>query len=122
MDILLKNKDYYDFVEKMTPSDVVAAVDGGLHALCLGPASIDDTKKKEFIVYREDCFVIAVIAQWTVCYLCKRLMQLMTLEALTVKNMLIPRHYIQHYLKFQSHFGLKDIIKQQFETLQVNKW
>ena len=54
--------------------------------------------------------VLAVFQQWLMSHLCKRLMQLMTPEALVTYHEKIPNHYISHYLNCQSHFNLKDLL------------
>ena len=64
------------------------------------------------------CMVIAVLQQWLVRYLCKKLMQLMTPEALILHRNKIPSSYLTHYLKHQSHFSLKQLISNQYNTLQ----
>ena len=48
--------------------------------------------------------------QWLVAHLYKRLMQLMTPEALVTNYRKIPPHYIGHYLNYQCHFNLKDLL------------
>ena len=85
----------------------------------------------------EACMVTAVIAQWLVRYMCKKLMQLMTPEAAILKrkyvvciNMLaikllsflrsIPISYLETYLNHQTHFSIKELIKTQSELL--NQW
>ena len=120
MSIILQNDEYKTLMEQMTPADVVAAVDGGLHVLYYGPASGNVANHPKVYVYKEDCFVISVLSQWLIGFLCKRLMQLMPLEALIVQNAVIPHHYIHHYLKFQAHFCLKDVIENQFDVLKRN--
>ena len=55
-------------------------------------------------------FVIALLQQWLVMYMCKKLMQLMTPEALLVNHKKIPTHYISAYLTHQTHFSLHHLI------------
>ena len=55
-------------------------------------------------------FVTAVLLQWLVTYFCKKLMQLMTPEALLNNHRKIPSHYISAYLNHQNHFSLKEVV------------
>ena len=56
------------------------------------------------------CLVVALLQQWLVRHLCKRLMQLMTSEALTLYRNVIPSSYLENYLSFHTHFSLKELI------------
>ena len=56
-------------------------------------------------------FVIVLLQQWLVMYLCKKLMQLMTPEALLTNHRKIPTHYISSYLSHQTHFSLRRLIE-----------
>lgn len=95
------------------------AVDGGLNVLFNASGSKDNLQSD---IYLDYCFVIAILAQWLVSYVCKRLMQLMTPEALMKYNQLIPHSYLRHYLKFQHHFGVKELVECQLNKLERNKW
>ena len=54
--------------------------------------------------------VHVLFQQWLVMHLYKRLMQLMTPEALVTNHKKIPPHYISHYLNYQCHFNLKALL------------
>ena len=54
--------------------------------------------------------VHVLFQQWLVMHLYKRLMQLMTPEALVTNHKKIPPYYISHYLNHQCHFNLKDLL------------
>ena len=64
------------------------------------------------------CLMISVMTQWLVRYLCKRLMQLMTSEALCVHHRQIPTSYIQAYLNHQHHFSLRALLESQTKILK----
>ena len=66
------------------------------------------------------CMVVAILIQWLIRYLCKRLMQIMTPEALTVHIKKIATSYIKNYLQFQHHFSLKKLITSQNDNLQMD--
>lgn len=66
------------------------------------------------------CMVVSILVQWFVRYLCKRLIQVMTPEALTIHRGKIASTYITNYLQFQVHFSLKTLISTFFRTLQID--
>jgi len=59
----------------------------------------------------------SLLVQWLVRHLCKHLLKLMTPEALVLHEEQIPASYIQHYLSYQKHFSLKDLIQQQLDKV-----
>ena len=63
----------------------------------------------------------SLLVQWLVRHFCKRLMQLMTPEALVLHKRQIPASYIHNYLTFQKHFSLKDLIQQQLNKITLQK-
>ena len=66
--------------------------------------------KEDQKITPETHFLIVLLQQWLVMYLCKKLMQLMTPEALLTHHKKIPTHYISTYLVHQSHFNLRQLI------------
>lgn len=109
--------------EKKESGDTIAvrdAVDEALHVLYHAPGPGEE--EKPFDVYVDACLVISVLVQWLVSYLCKRLMQLMTPEALIYHNKEIPRTYQRHYLKYQQHFSIRELVEMQLEKLDRNNW
>ena len=63
----------------------------------------------------------SLLVQWLVRYLCKEVMQLMTPEALVLHERQIPASYIHHYLTYQKHFSLKDLIQQQLDRIALQE-
>ena len=61
----------------------------------------------------------SLLIQWLVRHFCKRLMQLMTPEALVLHERQIPASYIHNYLTYQKHFSLKDLIQQQLNKIAM---
>ena len=55
------------------------------------------------------------------CYLTKRIMQLMTPEALIEHRKKIPSSYLENYLTHQAHFSLNRLINKYHGGLKV-KW
>ena len=64
------------------------------------------------------CLVIAILQQWLVRHLCKRLMQLMTPEALILYRNKIPSSYIKHHLRFFTPFSLLNLIKRYHQAVK----
>ena len=63
----------------------------------------------------------SLLVQWLVRYFCKRLMQLMTPEALVLHEHQVPASYVHNYLTFQKHFSLKDLIQQQLDKIAMQE-
>ena len=61
----------------------------------------------------------SLLVQWLVRHICKQLILLMTPEALVLHEKQIPASYIKHYLSYQKHFSLKDLIQQQLDKVAV---
>ena len=120
--MILSDPEFKEELEKMKEGDEVAvrnAVDGALHSIYHSPKSNDD---KQLDIFLDYCLVIAVLVQWLVSYFCKRLMQLMTPEALINYNLIIPHVYQRHYLRFQEHFSIQELVKYQISKLERNHW
>ena len=78
--------------------------------LVSGAISVLHSKEDQRIT-SEIQFMITLMQQWLVMYLCEKLMQLMTPEALLTNHRKIPTHYISTYLSHQTHFSLRRLIK-----------
>lgn len=59
----------------------------------------------------EGCMVVSILQQVLVRLLTKRLMNLMTTEAVILNRNKIPYTYLEHYLSNQAHFSLKEVIR-----------
>lgn len=67
------------------------------------------------------CMMISILTQWLIRHLCKRVIQLMTSEALCMDHRKIPSSYIQAYLNHQYHFSLKELLESQANKLTDKK-
>ena len=114
-EMVTHDREFKHIIPDINHDDVLAMVNEALHVLHRN----EDAQAE---LYTDTCMVISVLLQWLVRYLCKRLMQLMTPEALILHSEEIPTPYIQNYLRFQEHFALKDLVKRQFEHLKRNNW
>lgn len=103
--------EFQRILHNLKSKNIIAIVDEAFNCLYNGPHPRN--AKEEFGIYTDTCTVIFVIMQWLVMYMCKRLMQLVTPEALVIHNQEIPRYYSQFYMKFQEHFDFKRMVYQQ---------
>lgn len=108
-----KDAEFQRILDNLQSQNIISIVDEAFNCLYNGPHPRNT--EKEFGIYTDTCTVISVIMQWLVMYLCKRLMQLVTPEALVIHNQEIPRYYSQYYMKFQEHFDFKGMINQQLK-------
>ena len=109
--MLLKDKGFSGAINKF---DFKGAVGEALDAL--------HSKKDVQLMGEDSCLVIAVIVQWLVQYVTKRLMHLLTPEALVVNARHMPNVLIKSYFEFQEHFSLKILINSHLEMLERNHW
>ena len=112
-DMVLQNPEFERALAGINYERVAVVIDEALYVL----HQPTDTE-----VHPDALMVIAVLMQWFVSYLCKRLMQLVPPEAIPVHCGGIPTMYIRNYLKFQEHFSLKVLIDRQLLQLQGNDW
>ena len=111
--MILKNSEFERALEGMNHEKVAIVISEALNVLHQQTATE---------VHPDALMVIAVLMQWLVSYLCKKLMQLVPPEAIPVHCGGIPTMYIRNYLRFQEHFSLKKLIDRQLEQLQGNDW
>ena len=77
--------------------------------------------KQSYLCYqctKDTKLVLSVLQQWLINYMYKRLMQLMTPEALVSNHEEIPSYYITHYLNCQSHFSLKHLLQKCYANIK----
>ena len=66
----------------------------------------------------EGCLVIALLQQWLIRFLTKRLMQMMTSEALILHRNKIPFSYLKNYLNFHTHFSLLNLVESYHQAVE----
>lgn len=69
----------------------------------------------------EGCMVISLLVQILVRFFTKKLMNLMTTEAVILHRDKIPSSYLEDYLSNQAHFSLKETIAKYYEALKDTK-
>ena len=120
--MVLSVPDFNKALEGITHEKVAVVIDEALDALHHGPESTEKDALLMFELHTDALMVIAVLMQWLLSYVCKRLMQLVPPEAIPVHCSGIPTVYIKNYLVFQEHFSLKKLIEHQRFQLQGNDW
>ena len=113
---LLKKDTEYVHLNQLKHQQVAGLVDEALNVLFYRRQ-----EDESISVYIDTCMVISLVFHWLVMMLCKRLMQLMIAEALPTIQDCIPTYYIEHYLSFQNHFSLKNLVSTYLRDIEQSK-
>ena len=100
--------EFQGLLKNITSHGVIHAVNEAMQTLHQAPAP--KATNITVGVSSEACMMIAMAIQWLVRHLCKRLMQLMTPEALNIHSNKLSSSYLINYFMFQTHFSLKMLI------------
>lgn len=104
-------------LKSLTHQDVVEAVAETFNLLHSAHGPQDEGG--ELDLTPEGCLVVAILQQMLVRLLAKRLMNLITAEAVILNRNKIPSIYLWHYLGSQTHFSLKDTIRKYHGALKA---
>ena len=115
--LVCSDPEFQGLLTNITPQGVVRGVADAMQKLHKAP-SPQGGNVPNVGLSPEGCMMVALGVQWLVRHLCKRLMQLMTPEALTVHRMKMDSSYLVNYLRHHSHFSLKVLIKDRLATLK----
>ena len=107
--------EFQGLLQTITPRGVAHAVAEAMQKLNQAPAPQGNDPSVG--LSPEGCMMVAMAVQWLVRHLCKRLMQLMTPEALTIHRKNISSSYLVNYLRHHSHFSLKVLIKDRLNAM-----
>lgn len=107
--LLMTSESYYNSTEDIYKA-VVEAFDA-LHDPCAERNIKQDVSINSLLI-------ISALTQFLVRLLCKRLMQLMTSDALCVHHRSVPTSYIQNYLNYHNHFSLKSLIEARLSLIK----
>jgi len=106
---LIQHDPKYDgLLRNLTHDDAMHAVADALNLLYNAPGPQEDGGQLDLTP--EGCMVVSLLQQLLVRLLMKRMMQLMTTESVILYRNKIPHSYLNHYLTFQAHFSLKDLV------------
>ena len=114
--LVCRDPEFQGLLPNITPQGVVLGVAVAMQKLHEAP-SPQGGNVPNVGLSLEGCMMVALGVQWLVRHLCKRLMQLMTPEALTVYRMKMDSSYLDNYLKHHSHFSLKVLIRDRLAAL-----
>lgn len=118
--VVCQDPNFKDIIPSLLPKNVSPLVDEVLHILYHDPTA--HKNNPPLMVHTDSCMVISLLLQWLSSYMIRRLLQLMTPEALIVNIKQIPVPYREMYLRFQEHFSIKELINNHLEKLELNNW
>ena len=104
-------------LKKLTHEDVKQAVIDAFDFLYI--AHSPDEEEWQAYLSTRGCMVIFLLQHLFVRLLTKKLMNLMTAEALILNCDKIPSTYLENYLENQSHFSLKEAITSYHTALEA---
>lgn len=102
----------------MSKQDILKVVPEALAGLYHTTLSGKSTTRADLSI--NACMIISVFLQWLVRHITKRLIQLMTVEAVTRHYKTLPLAYTEAYLKHQSHFHLKTLVEKQLQVMELD--
>ena len=105
--LIMCDSKFEGTLKNMKRRDIAGAVSEAFNLLFSAPGPGVD----RLDITPDACMVIAILQQLLIRLLTKRLMNLMTAEAIILNRNKIPYSYLGHYLSNQAHFSLKDTIK-----------
>ena len=106
--LIEEDSKYEGLLQILTHEAANQAVAEAFNLLYTAPGPLKGKEKLD--LRTEGCLVVSLLQQFLVRYLVKRVMQLMTTEAIILYRNSIPKSYLSHYLNSQAHFSLKDLI------------
>ena len=115
--LVCSDPEFHGLLQNITPQGVLQGVAEAMEKLHEAP-SPQGGNVPNVGLSPEGCMMVALGVQWLVRHLCKRLMQLMTPEALIVHRKKMDSSYLVNYLKHHSHFSLKELIRDRLATLK----
>ena len=116
--LVLLDPKFKGLMHSMTHLSAAQAIPEAIKVL---HSDIGPDKGGHLDVSPEGCLVIALVQQWLVRHLCKRLMQLMTSEALILHRNKIPFSYLKNYLNFHAHFSLRNVVENYRQAAESTK-
>ena len=120
--LMMKDSEFAGLISTLRNqhSTVISSIPKAMQILHTSQLTDENGRRQE--LSPTGCLVVSLIEQWLIRHLCKQLMQLMTSEAIILYRKLLPSSYITNYLKYQSHFSLKHLIKEHFDALEATDW
>ena len=113
--MLSQDEDYKSTLSSMNDVDIERCVRTAME-------DIHDPHCEPVSVEKNSRLVIALISQWLVRYLARRVLQLLTPEGLLKYHSRMPHSYISVFLDCEQHFSLKAVVENQLNRLDINHW
>ena len=107
--LVLRDSEFAGYCSQLSCEKINEAIMEGLHVLYYTIPPTRRESRKDVSV--GGCLVIQVLSQWLTRYLCKKIMQLTTSEAVCIHQKKFPTSYVQSYLNYQHHFCLKSLLE-----------
>lgn len=117
INLLKCDTQFEGLISKMTHQEAMVAVVEAFDSLCSSP---ETQQVKPKYLTPKGCLVVFLVQQLLVRLFTKRLMQLMTTEAIILYKDKIPHSYLENYLHCQAHFSLKNVISKYHTILKKN--
>lgn len=86
--------------------------------LCSAPSQPEQGEQEALT--SDGCLVVSLLQQAFVRLFIKKLMNLMTTEAMILYRNKIPSSYLEDYIRNQAHFSLKEAITKHHTALKAN--
>ena len=114
-ELVLQDPKFKGLMQDMTHNAASLAIPEAMNVLHKAVAS---DRGEHLDVTPEGCLVIALLQQWLIRFLTKRLMQMMTSEALILHRNKIPFSYLKNYLNFHTHFSLLNLVESYHQAVE----
>lgn len=102
---LLANDPKFEDLQNMSCHEVMQAVTEAFNGLYPTPGNVQVPR-----LTTDGCMVVSLLQQVLVRLLIKKLMNIMTTEAVIIHHSKIPPYYLENYFGNQGHFNLKEVI------------
>ena len=115
--LIMCDPKYEGLLQTLTHHDAMQAVTEALNLLHVAPGPHEEGGQLDLTP--EGCMVVSLLQQLLVRLLTKRMMNLMTTEAVILNRNKVPYSYLEHYLSNQAHFSLKEAITNYHNALKA---
>lgn len=114
INLIASDPKYLSLLQNLTHLKAIQAVTEAFNLLYSAPGP--NEKGTHLDLTPEGCMVVSLLQQLLVRLLTKKLMNLMTTEAVILNRNKIPYSYMEIYLSCHSHFSLKEAISNLHEV------
>lgn len=115
--LIVCDPKFEGLLQNLTHQEAMQAVAEAFNLLHSAPAPQEEGGQLDLTP--EGCMVVSLLQQILVRLLTKKLMNLMTTEAIILNRNKIPYSYLDNYLSNQAHFSLKEAITNYHTALKA---